>query len=139
MSAKLHSHPFLDRRFESINQFQTDRLGQLVTGGRRAGGLDQADPHCELRRLPRELLGEVVLGKGHRHGALLTRDHADQLLLEAVEERARPDHDRNVFSRTALECLAVDRPGKRHRHAIPALGLRLLALILEGPICSPMR
>ena len=51
-----------------------------------------------------------------------------------MEERARPDHDRNVFSRTALECLAVDRPGKRHRHAIPALGLRLLALILEGPI-----
>src|SRR5207244_3893467 len=69
--------------------------------------LDVLDRGGELRVLPRQVLGAVVLGERHVERALLPRARAEQLLLEAGDEPARAEFDHLVAALAALERLAV--------------------------------
>src|SRR3989442_15051513 len=64
----------------------------------------------------------------------LTGRHADQLLLEAGDERARSDIDADVAAGAALERLTVELAGKVDHDPIAVLDLRPLAFGRKRPV-----
>ncbi len=110
---------------ELCEQFQTKRLRKASSATTRAWRFDGLGSHHELRVFAGELLLHVVLGKSHLQRAGFAGGDPDELILEAWNERVRPDEHNRVVARTSFERCAVNRARKGDRHAI-ILG-RLLA------------
>ena len=66
--------------------------------------------------------------------AAFARRDADELVLEAGNERPRADGDRHVVAGAAFERHAVDRADERDRHPVAALRRASLGLCRIGPV-----
>ncbi len=115
------------------SEFQPERLGELVVDGDGLRRLDRLHRDVELGVLAGQLLGRIGLRERHLDGALLARRGADELILEARNEGARAEVERDVAAGAALERRAVDLAGEVDRHAVAVLGLGALALGGERP------
>ena len=96
------------------------------------GAFTRLDGHREGRLLAGEVLGAVALGEGDLDLRLVAGLHADELLLEAGDEAARAEHQREVLGGAALEGLAVDLAVEVDHHLV-AVGsaLRPRPAVLE--------
>ncbi len=87
------------------------------------------DGHVELGILAGEVLGAVGLREGDLHDPLVADLGADELLLEARDERAGAELEVDPLALAALELLAVDAADEVDGDAVAGLGLgALLAL-----------
>ncbi len=95
--------------------------------------LDLLDLHVKARRTPRELRAAVVAGEGQLQRAALAGACAEQPLLEALDQVARPELDQLVAPFPALEglvlaALADQRAGVVEHHEVPLLRRALRGL-----------
>ena len=103
-----------------------------VTSLRR---LDRLHGHLELGLLAGELLRRIGLRERHLDRALLAGGHADQLVLEARNERARAEHARRRRRRCRLRTASPSIvPVKSIVTRSPFSALRALALGRERTV-----
>ena len=123
-----------DRLLELVERFDADRLGELVVDDEVARRLHRLDRHIEARGLAGQVLGEVVARERDVDGLLLAGLDADQLVLEARNERVRAEIDRDVGAGAAFEGLAVDLAGEVDDDAVVLGGLGALLLVGIGDV-----
>src|SRR5712691_1256400 len=116
----------LDRLLELVEGLEPERLRKGLVDRDRARRLDRFRRHVELGRLAGKLLAHVVGGERDLHEPRLAGGHADELILEAGNERSRSDIDADVAAGAALERRAVDLAGEIDHDAIALLDLRPL-------------
>ena len=120
--------PLLDHLAELGQQFQAERLGEFVAERDRLRRFDRLHGDIELGILAGQMRRRIDLREGHVDGALLARRHADQLVLEARDECARSEMQRDVAAGAALERRAVHLAGEIDGDAVAVFGLGALAL-----------
>ena len=81
--------------------------GEVVVRVRQAALAQLAELRRELDLLAGQLGLAVVLGEGHREGALLVLAHADEVGLEARHHALLADDEREALSLGAIDRLAV--------------------------------
>ena len=124
--------PVLDLRLQRVEVLGAVALGQLVVDLGGLGFLHGLDGHVEDGGLTGQVLGLVLLGEADLDGLLLTDLHADQLLFEAGDERARAQGQRVVLGGAALEGLAVHLAEEVDHHLVAVLGLGALLAVGEA-------
>jgi hypothetical protein len=77
--------------------------------------------------------GRIGLREGHIDGALFARGNADQLFLEARDEAAGAEMQRDVAAGAAMERRAVHLAGEINGDAVTVFGLGALAFGRERP------
>ena len=93
-------------------------------GGRRHA----LERHVEDRRFSGEVRHAVILWKRYRDRPAFAGLHAVDLSLEAGDERARAEHEVDIFASSAFERHAVDFAEKVQGHLVAVSGGRLAVL-----------
>ena len=93
----------------SLEALEAEALGEFVVDGERLAAGDRLHRHVEIGRLAGERAERVILGEGRVDDALVARRDADELVLEAGDERSGAEDDLDVLALAALERIAVDR------------------------------
>ena len=119
---------------ELVERLHAEALGELVVDLDLARRLDLLHGDVELGLLAGEVRGAVVRREGDLHLAALAGLGADELLLEARDERARAELDLDALALAALELLAVDAAGEVDDDAIAGLRPGLGGLCRERPV-----
>ena len=116
------------------SDFKAELLGELVVDRDRGRRLQRFGDHLELGLLAGELLRRIGLRECDADGSGLARGNADKLFLEAGDETAGPDLQRDVAPGAAFERSAVDLAGEVDDDAVAVLRLGALALCCERPV-----
>ncbi|OIQ69817.1 hypothetical protein GALL_485780 [mine drainage metagenome] len=125
----------LARRFlQLVERFQAERLGKLVIDDGFLRRFDQGRRCLELGRLASQFRVAVIRREGDFQGAGFARGDADQLLLEAGNERVGTDRHLNIFGRATIERRAIEGALEGDRDAVPGFGLGALALCGEAAV-----
>ena len=128
LQARLH------RLLELVERFEAERFGKRVVDGDAGGHLDRFRRDLELGFLSGQVRRRIAGRERHLHLPRLTGRHADQLVLEAGNERARPDIDADIAAGAALERLTVELAGEIDHDPVALLDLRALPLGGERPV-----
>ena len=126
------AQPFADLAFQRLQVLGPELLGQLIVDLGGDGFLHLLDGAGENGRLAGQVFGPVFLGEGHLDLFLIALLDADQPLFEAGDERARPQFQREILGRAALEGLAIDAAHEIHHHLVALGGLALLGVEILG-------
>ena len=117
-----------------------DVLGELVVELGLDGLLDLVDPALEGRFLAGKLLG-IVLGEGHNDILLVACLKADELILEAGDERAGAERQGIALGLAAVKRLAVHKALEVQNDGVAGLGFAVdgldagVALLHAGKLC----
>ena len=101
-----------DRFLELVERFHARNLGEIIVDFDLARRFDRLRGNVKGGFLAGELFRQVVVREAHIDHAVFTSLHADELFLEARNERLGTDVDADVLARAAFERHAVELAGE---------------------------